>query len=151
MKLAEALYERADLQRRLSMLSVRIKELAQVQEGDTPPEDPEKLLLEYGKLNRRLEALVAKINKVNATSLFDKSRTITDILALRDRLKRDFDLYNELADAAARQTVRWTRSEVKLEATVSVEKLREKANEIAKELRAVDVRVQELNWQIECD
>lgn len=106
MKLAEALYERADLQRRLSMLSVRIKELAQVQEGDTPPEDPEKLLLEYGKLNRRLEALVAKINKVNATSLFDKSRTITDILALRDRLKRDFDLYNELADAAARQTVR---------------------------------------------
>lgn len=46
MKLAEALSNRADLQRRISQLKGRLKDSAKVQEGDTPAEDVETLFLE---------------------------------------------------------------------------------------------------------
>lgn len=46
MKLAEALSNRADLQRRISQLKGRLKDSAKVQEGDTPAEDVKALFLE---------------------------------------------------------------------------------------------------------
>lgn len=44
MRLATALSERADLQRRLEQLKERLTQNARVQEGDTPSEDPKELL-----------------------------------------------------------------------------------------------------------
>ena len=46
MKLAEALQERADLQKRIDQLEARIQSSALVQEGETPPEDPLALMEE---------------------------------------------------------------------------------------------------------
>ena len=43
MKLAEALNIRADLQRKVYQLKSRLIANSQVQEGDTPAEDPEEL------------------------------------------------------------------------------------------------------------
>ena len=40
MKLAEALIERADLQRRLEQLKQRLNQNAQYQEGEEPAEEP---------------------------------------------------------------------------------------------------------------
>jgi hypothetical protein len=40
MKLAEALVQRADVQKRIEQLRKRIKAGAQVQEGEEPPENP---------------------------------------------------------------------------------------------------------------
>ena len=40
MKLAEALSLRADLQKRISQLEVRLKNNARIQEGEEPAEDP---------------------------------------------------------------------------------------------------------------
>lgn len=45
MKLAEALNLRADLQKRIANLRERLIKNAKVQEGDTPSEDPNMLLL----------------------------------------------------------------------------------------------------------
>ena len=44
MKLATALTERADLQRRIAELSGRLNSNAKVQEGETPAEDPTTLI-----------------------------------------------------------------------------------------------------------
>lgn len=44
MKLATALAERHDLQRRLTELRQRLEQNARVQEGDTPAEEPAALL-----------------------------------------------------------------------------------------------------------
>lgn len=44
MKLAEALIQRADIQKRIASLKDRITRMAQVQEGDEPVEAPEKLI-----------------------------------------------------------------------------------------------------------
>ena len=49
MKLASALAERADLQRRIGELSVRLNNNAKVQEGGSPSEDPSMLLDELKK------------------------------------------------------------------------------------------------------
>jgi hypothetical protein len=43
MKLAEALLLRADCQKRIEQLKSRLLGSARVQEGEQPPEDPEKL------------------------------------------------------------------------------------------------------------
>ena len=44
MKLAEALANRADLQRRVEQMRTRLQRSARVQEGESPPEDPRELL-----------------------------------------------------------------------------------------------------------
>ncbi|EDL65932.1 DIP1984 family protein [Bacillus sp. SG-1] len=41
MKLAEALLERADLQKRLAQMTGRLERSAVIQEGEDPPEDPQ--------------------------------------------------------------------------------------------------------------
>ncbi|WP_154408098.1 DIP1984 family protein [Anaerovibrio slackiae] len=46
MKLAEALQERADIQKRLSQLRGRLLNNAKVQEGEKPVENPAELLQE---------------------------------------------------------------------------------------------------------
>jgi len=47
MKLAQALIERADLQRKLAQLGARLQQNAQYQEGEAPAEDPQDLLTDY--------------------------------------------------------------------------------------------------------
>ena len=44
MKLAEALVLRADVQKRIEQLRNRLRQSALVQEGETPPENPQELL-----------------------------------------------------------------------------------------------------------
>jgi len=50
MKLAEALANRADLQRRVEQVRARLQNSALVQEGESPPEDPQELLEESERL-----------------------------------------------------------------------------------------------------
>ena len=50
MKLAEALANRADLQKRLEQMRGRLAQSALVQENESPPEDPRELLAETERL-----------------------------------------------------------------------------------------------------
>ena len=61
MKLAEALIERADLQRHLAQLQARLLQNAQYQEGESPAEDPVALLDEYRRANEALHRLIVQI------------------------------------------------------------------------------------------
>jgi hypothetical protein len=65
MKLATALSERADLQRRIEELGGRLNRNAKVQEGEKPSENPNELLEELNKNFARLEELIARINHTN--------------------------------------------------------------------------------------
>ena len=57
MKLAEALQERADLNKKIEELRNRLDSCILVQEGEEPAEDPAALLLELDEAAARLEAL----------------------------------------------------------------------------------------------
>lgn len=77
MKLAEALNLRADLQKRIAQLKLRLLANAKVQEGDTPAEDPTLLLQELDSYTAQLEMLIRQINKANNSTVV--SRQYRDI------------------------------------------------------------------------
>ncbi len=66
MKLAEALQERADINRRIAQLRDRLGNNALVQEGERPAEDPAMLKQELDAAVSRLQWLMARINLTNA-------------------------------------------------------------------------------------
>src|SRR5438874_2402405 len=112
MKIAEALAQRADLQKRLELLKHRLVKNARIQEGDVPEEDPIELQAELEHAAQELTALIQRINRTNATSRFGDG-TLADALAERDVLKIRYNAYRSLADAASTSQARTTRSEVK--------------------------------------
>ena len=65
MKLAEALQERADLNRKIEELRRRLANVILVQEGEEPAEEPAELLKELNAAIARLEQLMAAINLTN--------------------------------------------------------------------------------------
>ncbi len=148
MKLAEALQERADLNRRIAQLCERLDNNAVVQEGEKPAEDPEQLLLELDGCVARLEELMARINRTNADTR-DGEKNITDLIARKDALRIRVEAYRRLVSAASQTARRAMRTEIKILSAVDVRRLQKKTDELSRELRTVDNRIQELNWLTE--
>lgn len=148
MKLAEALQERADLNRRIAQLRDRLENNAIVQEGEKTPEDPAQLLTELDAAILRLEELMARINKTN-TLTRDGERSITDLIARKDALRVQADAYRDIISAASQIARRAMRTEIKILSAVDVKTLQKKADELSRELREVDNRIQQLNWMTE--
>lgn len=80
MKLAQALVERADLQKRLAQLRRRLLLNAKVQEGEMPAEDPKELLRELEGCVSELESLITRINLTNA-GVLEGEEPLTALLA----------------------------------------------------------------------
>ena len=148
MKLASALSERTDIQNRISELSVRLNNNARVQDGDKPAEDPIVLMEELDRLIKRLEELMARINLTNSRTVSD-GRTITEILAHRDCLKKKIELTRSFLNTASNKVNRMTRTEIKIVSTVPVSEIQTDLDELSKQLRITDEKIQELNWTTE--
>ena len=148
MKLAEALRERADLNRKLKQLSNRLEQNALVQEGENPAENPVELLAEFDGCIARLEELAAQINLVNCRTLVE-GRTLTELLARRDSLTLKLRTYQNFLSEASQQAYRAMRTEIKIMSTVDVRKTQKAADALAKELRELDNKIQAANWATE--
>lgn len=146
MKLAEALIERADLQRRLEQLKQRLNQNAQYQEGEAPAESPEALLAEYRQSATELEQLIVKINLANNRIQLENGQLMVEALAKRDRLKAEHNTLINLADAATQTFDRYSRSEIKTLAAIDVKNIRKQIDEIAKQHRQLDTQIQQANW-----
>ena len=146
MKLGEALTRRSDLQTRAAALRTRLAQSARVQEGDQPPEDPVALLTEFDAVADELEKLVGQINRTNLTVRLAGGRTLTEALARRDSLTLRHQTLRLLAEAAAEKHDRYSRSEIRIESTVPVGEIRQRADDLARERRELDVAIQEANW-----
>ncbi len=148
MKLATALSERADLQRRLSQLQSRLSNNAKAQEGEAPSEDPKALLKELDAILERLEKLMAAINLTNSRTVFD-GKSVTELLAKRDCLSRRVSVMRTFLDAASEKVDRYSRTEIKIVSTVDVAKLQKQVDADSKALRELDEQIQALNWTTE--
>ena len=148
MKLAEALQERADLNRRMEQLKMRLLNNALVQEGEQPAEDPTELLTEYDGCTARLEYLMAAINRTNASAVVD-GITLTQLIARKDALKLRAVTYRDLVSAASHTAHRAARSEIKIFSTVNVRDLQKQADDMARELRLLDNKLQQTNWAVD--
>ena len=146
MKLAEALIERADLQRHLEQLKQRLNQNAQYQEGEKPAEDPNTLLTEYRQTATELEQLIVKINLTNNRLSLENGLLMVEALAKRDRLKTEHSTLINLADSATQTFDRYSRSEIKTLAAISVKAIRKQIDELAKQHRQLDTQIQQANW-----
>ena len=145
MKLAEALQERADLNRKIAQLRSRLTNNCLVQEGEKPVEDPAALLKELNAAVDTLEKRIAQINLTNSRTLID-GQTVTALIAKKDCLTVKLSVLRAVVEEAAQNTRRARSTEIKILPTVSVAKLQKEADAVAKEIRLLDNRLQENNW-----
>jgi hypothetical protein len=151
-RLAEALSLRADATRRVEQLRTRIVANARFQEGEEPTEDAAALLAEAGAVLDELEDLIRRINRTNAATQMGPEGTITDALARRDVLRARHSVVTAAADAAAGRSQgmgRQLRSELKMLTALPVAELRSQADDLARQIRELDVRIQQSNWQFD--
>jgi hypothetical protein len=152
MRLAEALALRADVARRVEQLRSRIVGNARYQEGEEPAEDAAALLTEVGDALDELESLIRRINRTNAITPLGEG-TLTDAIARRDTLRLRHSVLTSAADAAAgsgRPSVsRQLRSELAFVAALPVAGLRGQADQVARQLRELDMGIQRVNWEAE--
>ncbi len=149
MKLAEALILRADVQTRTEQVKQRILRVATVQEGETPAEDPQILLVQLDQLYDELTDLVQRINRTNVETAFDDHMNLADALALRDTLSKRQKFGAELAQAASNSNMRFMRTEIRFVSTVNVAEVQQQADAWAGQRRQIDTRIQELNWTVD--
>lgn len=148
MKLAEALQERADLSARISILENRLMNNALVQEGEKPAEAPEELLAELDRCSEEMERLITAINLTNSSTISD-GMTVTGLIAKKDVLNRKLSIYRHFLMTASQTAQRATRSEIKILSTVNVREYQQKADGLAKRLRILENRIQQINWTTE--
>lgn len=149
MRLGEALARRAELQSRLSELRERLAASTLVQEGDSPPEDPQELIAELDEAADELERLIASINRTNTTTELEPGTTLTDALARRDVLGVRHAVLKAAADSTATKQARYSRSEIRMVRTFDVAELRRRVDDLAHERRALDTGIQAANWTVD--
>ena len=148
MKLAEALAIRKDTQKRIEQLKSRILNNVRVQEGDSPSEEPEELMKEMDACLTTLFALIFKINKTNMNTI-SEGRTITEMMAKRDILSMRITSLREIFNKASESQERYSRSEIKMVTTIDIKPLGKKIDDLSKQLRELDMKIQTLNFTTE--
>ena len=148
MKLATALSQRSELQRKLSELGTRLNNNAKVQEGESPSEDPQALLAELDSVLRQLEELMARINLTNSATTLD-GVTVTELLARRDCAKKRVQTLRSFLDTASSRVDRYSKTEIRVFSTVDVPALQKQLDDESKRLRRTEEQLQELNWTTE--
>jgi hypothetical protein len=148
MKLAEALQERADHNRRIDQLRSRLLNNALKQEGEEPAEDPDELLKQLNECIDAQQKLIAAINLANAKTEVD-GKTLTEMIAERDMLTIRINAYRDLINEASMTYQRARNSEIRILSAVNVKELQKKADALSHELRILDNRIQQTNWLTE--
>ena len=146
MKLAEALQERADLNRKIEELKRRLHNVILVQEGEEPAEDPAALLQALNEATARLEYLMAAINLTNCRTKVN-GETLTALIARKDALLVRLAAYRELVYQAGQNTARARGTEIRVKATLKATELQQAVDAMAKEVRQLDNLLQETNWK----
>jgi hypothetical protein len=149
MKLAEALLLRADLLKKSASLRERIVANAVVQEGEEPHESPGALLKEAFDVVEQLEGLMMRIHRANLETTLADGRTLTQVLARRDAVAQQHGLLIAAIAGCRKEPERYSVREIKWVATLKVPKLQKQADDLAKQLRELNARIQEANWQAE--
>jgi hypothetical protein len=149
MKLAEALIERKAIKNKMEELKKRIYQNSQVQDGDEPIELPLSLMKQLYKEANEFEKLVIRINTTNIETKLSNGMNMMEALIKRDMLRYKHYIYNNLADKATPSTDRYSQREIKFVPTIDITDVRKEADEIAKESRLLDMKIQEANWSID--
>ena len=145
MKLAEALQESADINRNIEQLKKRLNNNVLVQEGEQTAEDPEKLKQELDNSLERLTYLIAHINQTNCETKID-GETLTELIAKKDTLLLKLSVYKDIVYSGSQTSYRARNTEIKIKSAISVSGWQTEIDRLSKELRLLDNKLQETNW-----
>lgn len=145
MKLAEALQERADLNRNIEQLKSRLNNNVLVQEGEKPAEEPEKLKKELDASIERLAYLISHINLTNCQTIAG-GQSLTEMIAKKDALTLKIRVYKEIANTGSQTSYRSRNTEIKIKPTILVGDWQAEIDHMSRELRLLDNQLQEKNW-----
>ena len=148
MKLAQALILRADTQKRIEQLKVRLLSNTKTQENEKPSEDPKLLLKELDKLTIELFTLICSINLTNSSAKFE-GMSLTEMIAKKDALVLKANVLREFATSASQKVDLYSNSEIKILSTVDVAALQKQVDALSKEIRELEMKLQEANWSVE--
>jgi len=149
MKLAEALLLRGDIQKKIASLRERVVRNGLVQEGSAPHEDPNALLLEASAVIDELEKLVTSINVANLSNKLPDGRTLTAAIAHRDSLVQRHSFLQAAIGATQKEPDRYSVREIKWVAAVDVAKLQKQSEDLARQIRELNAKIQETNWKVD--
>jgi len=148
MKLAQALILRADTQKRLEQLKGRLLDNAKMQENERPSEDPKLLLKELDRLSDELFRLILAINLTNSSAKFE-GLSLTEMIAKKDTLSQKASVLRDFAKSASQKVDLYSNSEIKILSSVDVATLQKQIDELSKEIRELDMKLQEANWSVD--
>ena len=149
MKLAEALIQRAEIKTQIENLRERLKSNAVVQEGEKPIENPTELMEMVDRKIVELENLIKSINNTNSFSKFYEKESISDVLAKRDMMLKRISILKSLISATEVETKRYSLREIKEFPTVNRNILQKTLDDVCMQYRELDVKIQQLNWQVD--
>ncbi len=149
MKLAEALIQRSEYQKKIDNLQQRIIANLKVQEKEKPHENPEILLAESARLNEEMNTLIKRINRKNSEVKFDENRTLADALADRDMLIKKRRTLMSIVDSASQKDYRLTHAEIKMYVTLDISDIQKQIDNISMQYRELDTLIQGKNWTID--
>lgn len=145
MKLAEALQIKKDLDIKLQNLNNRLSNNARIQEGQTSAENPKDLFLELDNIIKMIEEYVSRINLTNSTTLVD-GEELSKLLSRRDAMKKKINSYDVFINEASQIADRYSKTEILVLPSYPVNELQKKRDQLAKEYRELDLKIQEKNW-----
>ncbi len=137
--------QRADLQKRIAQLRERLSNNVKVQEGDQPAENPDDLFKELEGSLKQLKGLIVSINRTNQETIWE-GKTLTEMIAEKDVLSLHLGALRATLEAANVRSDRFSRNEIKFVRTVDVNALQKKVDDLSKELRELDSKLQQANW-----
>lgn len=149
MKLAEALLIRSDMQKKLAQIKGRIRSNIKVQDGDTPNEDPNALMIEASQIITELSVLIERIHRTNAITKTSEGQSMLTLLVERETLELRHKLLIEAIEATDTEVDRYSPREIKWHVIVSVAGVQKQADDIAMKLRKINIVIQANNWQID--
>jgi hypothetical protein len=149
--LGEALSLRAKKAQQLDELKQRVLANILTQEGEDPAEDPDALISEFERVSDELSELVEKIARTNIERSTSDGENLLTLLHRRETLRRKRNLLSMVANQATptQNQFRWTRTEIKFVTTIDVQARRQAIDELDQEIRALDSKLQETNWQVD--
>ena len=93
----------------------------------------------------RLSYLISRINLTNCETKIN-GKTLTELIAEKDALAVKISVYKEIAYAASQTAYRATHTEIKIKPAIVVADWQKEIDAMAKELRLLDNKLQESNW-----
>jgi DNA repair exonuclease SbcCD ATPase subunit len=150
MKLAEALIERSDLQKRTGELRARIAD-ALYKSEDEEVENIQELLEKVNAVSERLEGLIRSINRTNMLTEFHAEGVdgvLSDALARRDSLSAKHKTLSEALTSASSsgRRLRYYDDRPAGKLTIAVSDLRREADDLSGMIRRLDLAIQQVNW-----